>query len=101
MPSGVLGVALAGLNAAQAGLQTTGHNLSNVNTPSYSRQQVLQDSMAGQFTGGGFMGIGVNVSDVKRMYADHLEKQAESLQAQSSQYATYSNQIDQLNRPVQ
>lgn len=100
MASGVLGVALAGLNAAQAGLQTTGHNLSNVNTPAYSRQQIMQETIGGSFTGGGFMGSGVNVTTVKRAYADHLQKQSESLQAQASQYAAYSEEIARLNNVV-
>lgn len=33
---------VSGLQAAQKGLQVTGHNLSNVNTTGYTRQQLLQ-----------------------------------------------------------
>ncbi|MFV0519283.1 MAG: flagellar hook-associated protein FlgK [Lachnospirales bacterium] len=39
---GTLGVAVSGLNAAQMGLSVTGHNLSNVNTTGYTRQQAIQ-----------------------------------------------------------
>ena len=36
------------------------------------RQQVLQTTAVGQFTGAGFMGHGVNVASVRRVYADYL-----------------------------
>lgn len=50
-----LGRMVSGLQAAQKGLQVTGHNLSNVNTPGYIRQQLLQhDSF--------YIGIGRNGS---------------------------------------
>lgn len=100
MPSGVMGVALAGLNAAQAGLLTTGHNLANVNTPGFSRQATIQEGKAASYTGGGFMGTGVNVVDVKRIYADHLQAQAFSLQSQAAQYASYDTEISRLNNVV-
>ena len=59
--SGILGIGLTGLNAAQAQLVTTGHNISNASTPGYSRQQVLLQSNTPQFTGGGFLGNGVQI----------------------------------------
>lgn len=100
MPSGVMGVALAGLNAAQAGLLTTGHNLANVNTPGFSRQTTVQEGKAASYTGGGFMGTGVNVVDVKRVYADHLQAQAFSLQSQASHFASFDTEISRLNNVV-
>ena len=100
MSSGVLGVALAGLNAAQAGLLTTGNNLVNVNTPGYSRQEIVQEGTSATYTGGGFLGTGVNVVDVKRIYADDLQAQAFSLQAQSAQYGAYNDQISSLDNLV-
>ena len=100
MASGVLGVALAGLNAAQSGLITTGHNLANVNTPGFSRQQTVQASSGASYTGGGFMGGGVNVIDVKRIYADHLQAQAHALESQAAHYAAYDSEISRLNNVV-
>ena len=35
--------AISGLHASQTGLYVTGHNLTNVNTPGYVRQQALQN----------------------------------------------------------
>ena len=40
MASGIFGVALTGLNAAQAGLLTTSHNVANANTDGFKAQSV-------------------------------------------------------------
>ena len=39
-------IALAGMNAAQTGLRVAGHNIANLNTEGFVRQQVLQSSVA-------------------------------------------------------
>ena len=46
MPSTFLGLntAYTGLTAANAGLNTTGNNIANVNTEGYSRQLVTQQA---------------------------------------------------------
>ncbi len=61
MSDSILGIGLSALAAAQAGLTTTGHNISNVNTPGYSRQEALQTTKSPLFTGGGYVGQGVDV----------------------------------------
>ena len=52
-----LGSALKALNAARMGIQTSGHNVANVNTPGYTRQRVLQ-SASFPFTDGRGLQIG-------------------------------------------
>ena len=42
----VSAIALSGMNAAQTGLQVTAHNIANLNTEGFRRQQVLQSSVA-------------------------------------------------------
>ena len=51
--SDILGSALSGLNAAQAGLRSASNNIANVNTPGYARERVpLQTGVtAGQVSG--------------------------------------------------
>lgn len=61
----ILGIGVSGLNAAQANLLTTSHNITNADTAGYSRQQVIQSTSTPQFTGTGFIGNGVNVETVK------------------------------------
>ena len=49
--SGLLNVATRALVANQTVLQTTGNNIANVNTPGYSRQSAVLETVPGQFTG--------------------------------------------------
>lgn len=88
MPSSVLSVAISGLHAAQAGLATAGHNIANVNTAGYSRQEALQASRPGVFTGAGYLGRGVDVATVVRRYDALLATQARTAQSASTHHAT-------------
>ncbi len=63
---GILSIASSALLANYAQLQTTGHNIANANTPGYSRQEVLLGTGGSAYTGGGFLGRGVVVSEVIR-----------------------------------
>lgn len=96
MAISLINVALTGLNAAQAGLKTTSHNLSNVNTPGYSRQVVLQGTAPAQFTGAGFFGKGTTVETVRRVYSEHLQRETQNLQGQASHYSVYATEIARL-----
>lgn len=97
MGSSLLGIGVTGLNAAQTGLLTTSHNISNVNTPNYSRQQVLQTTNLPQFTGSGFLGQGVHVETVRRIYSENLQQQVQQTQAGASQLDSYYAQIQQID----
>jgi flagellar hook-associated protein 1 FlgK len=74
--SGIFNIGVRSLQANQAALQTTGNNIANVNTPGYSRQSVVVQTVQGQFTGGGFIGAGVDISTVQRQHSEFLTRQA-------------------------
>lgn len=95
--SSLMNIGVTGLNAAQAGLVTTGHNISNASTPGYSRQSIIQTSVQPQFTGGGFLGQGTTVSTVQRLYSQYLNAQVQSVQASQAQLSAYSDQIGQID----
>lgn len=97
MSTGIFGIGLSGLNAAQAGLATAGHNISNAATPGYNRQQTVQVTALPQLTGAGFIGNGVQVTTVKRIYDEFLTYQVAQAQTQSSQLDSYYAQIKQLD----
>lgn len=93
----ILGTGVSGLNAAQANLLTTSHNITNVDTSGYSRQQVIQSTNIPQATGAGFIGNGVNVTTVKRLHNQFLTTQLIQVQSQSSQHATHYSRISQID----
>lgn len=74
-----LGRAASGLRAAQTGLQITGHNLSNVNTKGYTRQQALQHD-SGYITigqnGGNLqqVGLGVSITEIRQIRDEFADK---------------------------
>lgn len=40
-------IALSGMNAAQASLNSSAHNIANVNTPNFRREEIVQSAQAG------------------------------------------------------
>jgi flagellar hook-associated protein 1 FlgK len=93
----LLSIAQSGVQTAQAGLTTTGHNIANATTPGYSRQQVVQATAIGQNAGFGFLGNGVQVAEVKRVYSDFLAQQVLNAQTSKSSLQGYVDQISQID----
>lgn len=86
-----------GLMAHQKSLEVTGHNITNANTPGYSRQQAVHKTglpysapgmNAG--TGPGQLGSGVEIAEIRRICNEYLDDQAREISAGmgywSSQY---------------
>jgi len=95
----LLQTSLSGLLASQQSLATTSHNIANVNTPGYSRQQALLDTYPATYAGNGFIGNGVQVSTIRRDYSASLTS---ALRSNNASYtgldtlATLSGQVDNL-----
>lgn len=92
----LLNIGITGLNASQAGLVTTGHNISNASTPGYSRQSIIQSTQDPVFSGAGFFGTGTRIETVRRSFSQFLENQVLSADTKRSEFETYSAQIKQL-----
>jgi flagellar hook-associated protein 1 FlgK len=93
----ILSIAKTGLAAAQAGLATTGHNITNAATPGYNRQMVLQSSVPGQNEGSGFVGKGTTVAGIRRVYNEHLNGQIRTSQTTKGQLETHHTEISRIN----
>jgi len=93
-------IGVSALATAQAGLLTTEHNISNVNTSGFHRQQTVQSANVPQYSGIGFLGQGVHVDTVKRIYDQMLESQVQQAQTQSSYLDSYYAQIKQLDNKI-
>ncbi|WP_137937450.1 flagellar hook-associated protein FlgK [Chitinivorax sp. B] len=94
MASGIFGIALTGLNAAQAGLLTTSHNVANAGTAGYNRQEIRQEANKPLFTGAGFFGRGVEVTNVVRAYDNFLQQSILSAEAVQGYLKGYEQQIN-------
>jgi flagellar hook-associated protein 1 FlgK len=94
-----LKIGLLGLQAFQRALSTTGHNIANVNTPGFSRQRVEFTTQPPEYVGLGYMGNGVGISTIRRMYDGFAVEQVRTAQSAFTQQQTFyelSAQVDNL-----
>jgi flagellar hook-associated protein 1 FlgK len=95
----IFGIGISGLLAAQKALNTVSHNVVNVNTEGYNRQRVELATRDPEFTGSGFFGRGVNVTNVRRSYDDFITQEIRDTTASVKEYERFDSlagQIDSL-----
>lgn len=73
--SGLFDIARLAISANRAALQVTGHNISNVNTPGYTRQRAVLATSRPVSGNPGQIGTGVNATEISRIYDKYLEFQ--------------------------
>ena len=95
--SGLFNVGLSGLLAAQRTLTITGHNISNANTEGYSRQRVDLASRLPQLYGSNYVGNGVEVGAINRVYDNFLIEQVRSGTAASASSDTFSDYVSRID----
>ena len=94
--SGILNVGTRALQANQVALQTAGNNIANVNTPGYSRQSVVLQTVDGQFTGGGYIGKGVDIQTIQRNFSVFLTRQSALAGSTAAADSARAAKLDQL-----
>ncbi|WP_162045835.1 flagellar hook-associated protein FlgK [Vibrio taketomensis] len=88
----LLGLGTQSVLTAQRQLNTTSHNISNVNTEGYSRQSVIQGTNNPIMYGGESYGMGVHVENVRRSWDQFAVNE---LNLATTQYANrYVNEED-------
>ena len=97
--SGIISTGLSGLLASQSALGTISNNIANVNTDGYSRQRVELSANLPQFTGAGYIGQGVNVATVSRVYDQFINNQltaSTSAFGEANTLSTLASQVDNI-----
>ena len=92
----LLRTAITGLNAFRTALNTTGHNVANVDTPFYSRQRVELGTQVPQKKGFGYMGNGVSIQNVARAVDQFVLKQMRTQTSSVSRYEKLDGLTSQL-----
>lgn len=95
--SDLLGIGVSGLQAFKRELDTTSHNIANVNTEGYSRQRVDLAARKPDQYGFGYMGNGVGVDGVKRIVDEFLDRQILSNSTSFSQMDTFHNLVSRVD----
>ena len=78
------------LQASQMGIDITGANIANVNTPGYTRQRAVIKSTGGNDIENGVIQTGVGVEQIERQYDRYLEGQL-IVQKQNTGYSSTLN----------
>ena len=95
----MLNIGTSALLTTQASLSTTSNNISNVNTDGYNRQRVIQGTQTPNFEGGYYIGSGVTVNSVERIFDSFLSDQVRIFTSQEKSFSTFStfaSQVDDL-----
>lgn len=101
MSMGSLSRAVSGLMANQAGLNTTAHNLANVNTPGYVRQQVLMNDspyakVGANATTGFQVGFGTDVNKIRQVRDQFLDLAYRAENGRLGFYGAETNTIREI-----
>lgn len=92
------------LTASQLGLDTVGHNISNINTAGYTRQRVDQVSISSsgyktkyQAFGSFFPGQGSDVTGISQIRDPYLDRRYRAEATACGEYAAISNGLGDIN----
>ncbi len=92
-----LSIGTSALLTARYGLDITGQNLGNVNTPGYSRQKLNQNATVGRSSGASLIiGNGVWGKSVTRVADEFAEKQLRRATTQNEYYGALNNAYSNL-----
>ena len=86
-----LNIGYTGLNAAQVGINTTGHNISNAEVKGYSRQKVVTSAATPITTRPGQVGNGTEIQNIKRVFDNFVFDRYSAVSADKS-YSDYEQQ---------
>ncbi len=93
----LLSTSLSALTAFQRAIDLTGHNIANANTPGYSRQVAEFSARVGQGQANSFIGSGVQVSDIRRMYDETLGQQVQTARTGQARFDVLSQLANRLD----
>ncbi len=65
---GLFNIGKSAMFASRAALSVVGHNIANVNTPGYNKQDIVLNTANPVDIGSGYLGTGVNIAAIRRNY---------------------------------
>jgi flagellar hook-associated protein 1 FlgK len=95
--SSIINTGISALTAFKRQMETTGHNIANVNTEGYSRQRVDFATRTPQIAGQGFIGSGVQISSIQRSYDEHLAKRVRDYNASHQEFLVFNQRASQID----
>jgi len=96
----MLSIGKKAVAAAEKQLEVTGHNISNVNTPGYSRQRVIQEAAYPIQTPWANIGTGVDLVRIERMRDIYLDNEYRQLNGNTGYWNSMSKNLQELEKNV-
>lgn len=93
----LISIGVTGLTASQTALTTTGNNITNANTPGYSRQRIMLETNSEQYIGVGYMGSGVQVQSIERVVEQFAITQLRTTTSSFHESDVLLSQYEQLD----
>ncbi len=94
----LLNTAVTGISAYQKQLDVTGNNISNADTPGYSRQEALTSSAPTIYRGVGYEGTGVQIDRIRRIADEFAIDQLRTDTQQFKGFESYRDNVEQINQ---
>jgi len=101
-----LHIGYSGLNAAQIGIETTGHNISNAETEGYTRQRVVTSAATPISIDPGQRGNGTQITEIARIFdqfvfdryatASQTKDYSDAMKKNLEELSTYFPEIDKV-----
>jgi flagellar hook-associated protein 1 len=98
--SGLLDIGNTALAASQAALTVTSNNIANINTPGYSKQDIVLSIASPASSRAGDIGRGVTVDGIRRSYDRFLEAQLLAQQQSRGKSAVMDQALGQIESLV-
>ncbi|HBH79098.1 MAG TPA: flagellar hook-associated protein FlgK, partial [Nitrospira sp.] len=89
-------IAKTALFTAQQGLTVTGHNIGNVNTPGFSRQQVILTPERPADGSPGQVGTGVRIAEIRRAVDVFLNREVMESHEDLGQFTVLRDELKRL-----
>ncbi|NBR98140.1 MAG: flagellar hook-associated protein FlgK [Betaproteobacteria bacterium] len=98
--AGITESGLSGIYAAGTQLATASHNIAGAAVDGYHRQTVVLNTRPPQLQNGFYVGTGVNVQSVQRVYDSYLDQQVRNASSDSGFLDTLELQTGQVDRAL-
>lgn len=96
----IIGTSLTGLLTYQRALATVSHNISNAQTEGYSRQRVTTSARQPELYANGFVGTGVQVTGIDRLYDGFITQQIQTVNTAFSRLDSFYELASRVNNMV-
>ena len=97
---GTLEIAKSGMMTYNAALQTTAHNVANIETKGYSRQTTNVSSIVGNKTAATVQGFGVNVDSITRERNEYYDTKYQNTETNYNYYKTEAYYLKALQDDI-